>query len=156
MGVINIAFSYSAQEEITSAMTETIRQTMDQNLSSNSIDVHTLASHLYTTPAPPLDMLVRSSGVNRISDFLLWQLMINTSKDVKENDERKSKDEGGRSSPLNLETGIVEGAAYHIVPSHWPSFGMADMVPILLKWQLGEVRKSLGLTTETQVGNLLK
>ncbi|PLW43141.1 hypothetical protein PCASD_08093 [Puccinia coronata f. sp. avenae] len=154
-GVINIAFSYSAQEEIASAITETVQETTHQRLSASSINMDTVASHLYTTHTPPLDMLVRSSGVNRISDYLLWQLIINSSKYVKD-DKGERKDGSDHSSQVDLERDITEGAAYHIVPTHWPNFGMDDMVPIILKWQLGEFRKFLGLTTETQVGNLLK
>ncbi|KAH9440728.1 hypothetical protein MJO28_003651 [Puccinia striiformis f. sp. tritici] len=154
-GVINIAFSYSAQEEIASAITATVQETMDRKLPASSINIDTLASHLYTTHTPPLDMLVRSSGVNRISDYLLWQLIINSTKYV-ENYEQESDGEIGRENWVKLDRNIVEGAAYHIVPTHWPNFGMDDMVPIILKWQLGEFRKYLGLTTETQVGNLLK
>ncbi|EFP86585.2 cis-prenyltransferase [Puccinia graminis f. sp. tritici] len=154
-GVINIAFSYSAQEEIASAITQTVQEAMDRKISPSSIDIDTLASHLYTTHTPPLDMLVRSSGVNRISDYLLWQLIINSTRYVKNNEE-ETTDDWGNHTPIKLDRNIVEGAAYHIVPTHWPNFGMDDMVPIILKWQLGEFRKYLGLTTETQVGNLLK
>lgn len=155
-GVINIAFSYSAQEEIASAIKETVRETIQLDRPSDSIDVETLGSHLYTTHTPPLDMLVRSSGVNRISDYLLWQLIINSTKNVHKTETDGQTEHGENQNEfINLDRDITEGAAYHIVPTHWPNFGMDDMVPIILKWQVGEFRKYLGLTTETQVGNLL-
>lgn len=38
-----------------------------------SITVETLDKHMYTAQDPPLDMFVRTSGVERLSDFMLWQ-----------------------------------------------------------------------------------
>lgn len=39
----------------------------------DSITADTLDSHMYTAPDPPLDVFVRTSGVERLSDFMLWQ-----------------------------------------------------------------------------------
>jgi ditrans,polycis-polyprenyl diphosphate synthase len=38
-----------------------------------TITAHTIADHLFTAGNPPLDLLVRTSGVQRLSDFMLWQ-----------------------------------------------------------------------------------
>lgn len=43
-----------------------------------SITVETLDAHMFTAGCPPLDLLIRTSGVNRLSDFLLWQCHQNT------------------------------------------------------------------------------
>ena len=39
----------------------------------DSITVDTLEKHIYTTDDPPLDLFIRTSGVERLSDFMLWQ-----------------------------------------------------------------------------------
>lgn len=43
------------------------------------IDATTLDRHMYTADCPPLDLLIRTSGVERLSDFMLWQCHENTS-----------------------------------------------------------------------------
>lgn len=43
-----------------------------------SITAETLDGHMYTAPDPPLDIFVRTSGVERLSDFMLWQCHENT------------------------------------------------------------------------------
>ena len=44
-----------------------------------TITAETLNEHMLTAGAPPLDLLVRTSGVERLSDFMLWQCHENTS-----------------------------------------------------------------------------
>lgn len=46
---------------------------------AESITAETLTDHMLTAGAPPLDLLVRTSGVERLSDFMLWQCHENTS-----------------------------------------------------------------------------
>lgn len=66
---LNICFPYTGREEILHAMKETI----DQHKKGAAIGESTLESHLYTAGVPPLDLLIRTSGVSRLSDFLIWQ-----------------------------------------------------------------------------------
>ena len=40
----------------------------------SAITEKTLSDNLYTSSSPPLDILIRTSGVSRLSDFLLWQV----------------------------------------------------------------------------------
>jgi ditrans,polycis-polyprenyl diphosphate synthase len=51
-------------------------QLLDQPVypSPELITPTTITSHTYTSPSPPVDLLVRTSGVSRLSDFLLWQV----------------------------------------------------------------------------------
>ncbi|KAF1950974.1 dehydrodolichyl diphosphate synthase [Byssothecium circinans] len=54
-------------------------QTGPSYLDPESISVETLNDHMLTAGTPPLDLLIRTSGVERLSDFMLWQCHQNTS-----------------------------------------------------------------------------
>lgn len=66
---LNICFPYTGREEIF----HSIKNVVKQNLEIDSINELTLDSNVYTSGLPPLDLLVRTSGVSRLSDFMLWQ-----------------------------------------------------------------------------------
>jgi ditrans,polycis-polyprenyl diphosphate synthase len=92
--ILNIMMAYSSREEITAAVQSTVRQSLDQNLHTECVVVpcdinphptiylHSditeddIDANLYTTLAGngPVDILVRTSGVKRFSDFLMWQV----------------------------------------------------------------------------------
>jgi undecaprenyl diphosphate synthase len=63
--ILTLALSYGGQEEIVRAASAAAR--------GGAIDAATIEANLYTAPLPPLDLLVRTSGERRISNFLLWQ-----------------------------------------------------------------------------------
>lgn len=69
-----LALSYGAREEIVAASRSIAREVLDGKLDIDSIDSETFANHLQTTGIPDPDLLVRSSGEMRISNFLLWQI----------------------------------------------------------------------------------
>ncbi|MEP6589542.1 MAG: polyprenyl diphosphate synthase [Gemmatimonadota bacterium] len=70
----NICISYSARAEITRAARQLAERVRDGSLSPDAIDEAALAAELYTAPWPDPDLLVRTSGELRVSNFLLWQL----------------------------------------------------------------------------------
>jgi len=65
-----LALSYSSRAEIVDAVREIVRATP----APETIDEKTLAQHLYTRDYPDPDLLIRTSGELRLSNFLLWQL----------------------------------------------------------------------------------
>lgn len=69
-----LALSYGARDEITQAARAVARLAQAGKLSPEAIDEETFARHLYTAGIPDPDLLVRTSGEMRLSNFLLWQL----------------------------------------------------------------------------------
>jgi len=71
--VFNIALNYGGRAEITDA----VRRLVDDALANGrqlTIDEHAIASRLYTAGQPDPDLLIRTSGELRVSNFLLWQI----------------------------------------------------------------------------------
>ncbi len=73
-GNLILALSYGAQEEILNAVQEISTEVKNGNLQPNDINSELFEKHLYTKGIPPVDLLVRTSGEVRISNFLLWQI----------------------------------------------------------------------------------
>lgn len=68
---LNVCFPYTSRDEMAHAIRTTAE---DANKDSGlDVDEHTLTDHMYTAGLPPLDLLIRTSGTYRLSDFLLWQ-----------------------------------------------------------------------------------
>jgi undecaprenyl diphosphate synthase len=72
--LLNLALSYGGRTEITEMVQDIARQVARGTLSADEIDVTVVADHLYTRDLPDPDLLVRTSGEMRLSNFLLWQL----------------------------------------------------------------------------------
>lgn len=68
--VFNIALSYGGRTEILDAC----RALLAEGLSPDRLDEAALARHLYTAGQPDPDLLIRTSGEMRVSNFLLWQI----------------------------------------------------------------------------------
>jgi len=68
-----IALNYGAQAEIAAAARALAEQARDGNLDPLTIDEARFADALETHDLPPLDLMIRTSGEQRLSNFLLWQ-----------------------------------------------------------------------------------
>ena len=71
---LNIAFNYGARGEIIDAIKSIAGQVLEGNIKTDDIDEKIVSTHLYTKGQPDPDLLIRTSGEERISNFLLWQL----------------------------------------------------------------------------------
>jgi undecaprenyl diphosphate synthase len=71
---LTLALSYSSRTELTDAARAIARAVRDGRLDPEAITEETISSHLYTADLPDPDLLIRTSGEMRISNFLLWQL----------------------------------------------------------------------------------
>lgn len=69
-----IALSYSARWEITDAVRRIAQQCADGNLKPEDICSDTISQHLTTVDYPDPDLLIRTGGEQRISNFMLWQI----------------------------------------------------------------------------------
>ncbi|RXK35752.1 di-trans,poly-cis-decaprenylcistransferase [Tremella mesenterica] len=110
-GLLNVASPYTSRDEITTAVRDTVVEMRGVFL-PDVVSTETVFENLQTSRAisrldkggdGKVDILVRTSGVQRLSDFLMWQ--------------------------------CCEDTQIHFVRTHWPEFGLTDMLPILLGWQ---------------------
>jgi tritrans,polycis-undecaprenyl-diphosphate synthase [geranylgeranyl-diphosphate specific] len=69
----NVALAYGGRDEIVHAIRALAREVRDNGLDPDSIDSAAVARHLYTSDLPDPDLIFRTSGEERISNFLLWQ-----------------------------------------------------------------------------------
>lgn len=72
--ILNVCFDYGSQTEIISAIKDISVLYKDNIIQLDDINVALVNDHLYTKELPPLDLLIRTSGEQRISNFLLWQI----------------------------------------------------------------------------------
>ena len=68
-----VALNYSAQDEITAAVRAIAARVASGEVSPHDIDRKMLADNLYTASVPDPDLIIRTSGEQRLSNFLLWQ-----------------------------------------------------------------------------------
>jgi undecaprenyl diphosphate synthase len=72
--VLNLALSYGSRDEIIFALKKMISDNRKGKLDINDIDKDMVERYLYTSNIPDPDLLIRTSGEYRISNFLLWQM----------------------------------------------------------------------------------
>ncbi|RRQ49357.1 isoprenyl transferase [Maribacter algicola] len=71
---LTLALSYGSREELQSAIKSIAFKVKNNIISPENIDDTIINDHLYTRNLPDVDLLIRTSGEHRISNFLLWQI----------------------------------------------------------------------------------
>ncbi|AWI24729.1 isoprenyl transferase [Flavobacterium pallidum] len=71
---LTLALSYGSRDEIISAVRDISSKVKNNIISIDAIDESIINQHLYTQNLPDVDLLIRTSGEHRISNFLLWQI----------------------------------------------------------------------------------
>jgi undecaprenyl diphosphate synthase len=71
---LTLALSYSSREELISVIKTISSKVKNNIISTDDIDELIINQHLYTQNLPDVDLLIRTSGEHRISNFLLWQI----------------------------------------------------------------------------------
>ena len=72
---LNVALNYSGRAELVDALNAIVEDArLEGRLHDLQIDEETVAAHLYTAGLPDPDLLIRTSGERRVSNFLLWQI----------------------------------------------------------------------------------
>ncbi|MEO5954032.1 MAG: polyprenyl diphosphate synthase, partial [Chloroflexia bacterium] len=67
---LNLALNYSGRAELVDA----VKSIIESGIPASSVDEELIDRHLYTTGLPEPDLLIRTSGEMRVSNFLLWQI----------------------------------------------------------------------------------
>jgi undecaprenyl diphosphate synthase len=71
---LTLALSYGGRESIARAVRAAVRDAAAGRLAPDDVDVGRFSSYLPTSRLPPLDLLIRTSGEQRISNFMLWEI----------------------------------------------------------------------------------
>ncbi len=71
---LTLALSYGSREEIVNAMQNISKKVVNNELEIEEINEKVINNHLYTFNLPDVDLMIRTSGEQRISNFLLWQM----------------------------------------------------------------------------------
>ena len=72
--ILNVAFNYGARAEIVKAVQAIAQQVKDGIIAGEDIDEKKISGELYTKDIPDPDLIIRTAGEYRISNFLLWQM----------------------------------------------------------------------------------
>lgn len=72
--ILNVAINYGGRREILKAIEEIVQQVKEGSLKPEEITEDMVSSRLYTAGLPDPDLVIRSSGEMRLSNFLLWQV----------------------------------------------------------------------------------
>ena len=70
---VNVAFNYGGRDELVRAARQLAIQAQQGKLDPQQINEQMLSDHLYTSGQPDPDLIIRPSGEERLSNFLIWQ-----------------------------------------------------------------------------------
>jgi len=71
---LTLALSYGGREELTNSLKQIAEKVKNNIISPEDIDESVINEHLYTRGLPEVDLLIRTSGEKRISNFMLWKI----------------------------------------------------------------------------------
>jgi len=71
---LQVALNYGGRQDIVQAAQSLARRVQSQNLAPEDITTQTFAQHLWSGKTPSPDLLIRTSGETRLSNYLLWSL----------------------------------------------------------------------------------
>ncbi|EXX78025.1 Rer2p [Rhizophagus irregularis DAOM 197198w] len=71
--ILNVCFSYTSRDEITNSVKSIVKMVENKQIQVGDINENLIEQCLFTHGCPPLEILIRTSGEIRLSDFLLWQ-----------------------------------------------------------------------------------
>lgn len=72
--ILNLAINYGGRREITDAAKKIAQQAADGKISPNDVDETLFSRYLYSPDLPDPDLLIRTAGEMRVSNFLLWEI----------------------------------------------------------------------------------
>lgn len=72
--ILNVAFAYTSRDEITESVKMIVKGVEDNDLLPQDVNEQLIRKCMYTRNSPDPDLLLRTSGEVRLSDFLLWQV----------------------------------------------------------------------------------
>ena len=71
---LNLALNYGGRMDIKNAVIDIIKDVKDGKINIDEIDENTISNHLSTKSIPDPDLVIRTSGEERLSNFLLWEV----------------------------------------------------------------------------------
>lgn len=126
---LNIACPYTSRHEIQSAADTISAAVKAGEISADDVSEELVSQVMFTMDDPDLDLMIRTSGEVRLSDFMLWQVQKN----------------------LTLAS---KNCSIHFLSVLWPEFSFWDMVPVLMSYQYRQrntqVQKTPSLTPNAE------
>lgn len=72
--ILNVAINYGGRMELVNAVRDISQKVAEGRMEADSVTEETITNHLYPSASSDVDLLIRTGGESRISNFLLWQV----------------------------------------------------------------------------------